>query len=655
MPTPWTSPAAPGLYGAVTAVKPSFAAVRMDVCAFVGIAPRGPARVPRAPGTRPTEAPPFRRSIAVAVESIAEYRRLYGGFDGPGRLPYAIHTFFAQGGRRAYVVRIVHDDGGEPGLAIASGAIAGTTTAPVALLARNEGRWGNTLRAGFGFAVAPLGPCFVTPTGLSFADREPLEIGALLRLGATDQVVLAYITSVRRDPDSRVSVTLDRTIPLTPTSAELVTGVIEIVDGDGNRERHTELGLAADHPRWAASVLRDASTLVYPGEALSAGLIEPLDLRRLPLAPVLPPVDAEIPQFSGGADRYTEITTGDFFDDAWLPGDPERGDGIAALAYIDDLATVIVPDLYVPEPLPSDESVRDPAPRGSPRFVACEPPPPPPTEAAAPTTGLDKLHLDPTVDLAEIVALQTAAVAAVERLGDLVLLLDVPPRLTLRQILRWRTNFHSSRVAAYHPWLYVAPDDDGRDRRISINPSAVAAGVLARQERVFGISHGPAGIHAVGVIDVAELVAADAHAELHSVGINVHLRERGGVRLSAARTLADDRAYRQLSVRRLMSLLRRTLEIQTQWAVFEPNTPQLRGDIVTGLRAYLRQLYRAGAFRGADESEGFFVRCDPRLNTRVDVDGGRMIIEIGVAPTEPLEFIVLRLVRSDDGTLAVET
>src|SRR5262245_32060097 len=98
----------------------------MDVCAFVGVAPRGPARVPwvgpdavddggrSIPEDVPTLAPerPKRRSVAVPVESFDAYRRLYGGFEGPGRLPYAVASFFEQGGRRAYIVRIVHAYGG---------------------------------------------------------------------------------------------------------------------------------------------------------------------------------------------------------------------------------------------------------------------------------------------------------------------------------------------------------------------------------------------------------------------------------------------------------------------------------------------------------------------------------------------------------------
>src|SRR5439155_805305 len=81
-------------------------------------------------------------------------------------------------------------------------------------------------------------------------------------------------------------------------------------------------------------------------------------------------------------------------------------------------------------------------------------------------------------------------------------------------------------------------------------------------------------------------------------GVNVYLHERDGIRLTAARTLSRDPAWRQLSVRRLVTMLHRALEQQMQWAVFEPNTPSLRADIRHLLENFLRRLARANAFAG---------------------------------------------------------
>ena len=106
---------APGIYPYPDVPLRALTGVRMDVCAFVGVAPRGPARVPvfdehwrdDVPCVEPER--PRRRTVAVPVESFDEYRRFYGGCEGPGLLPYAVAAFFDQGGRRAYIARIVHD------------------------------------------------------------------------------------------------------------------------------------------------------------------------------------------------------------------------------------------------------------------------------------------------------------------------------------------------------------------------------------------------------------------------------------------------------------------------------------------------------------------------------------------------------------------
>jgi len=232
-------------------------------------------------------------------------------------------------------------------------------------------------------------------------------------------------------------------------------------------------------------------------------------------------------------------------------------------------------------------------------------------------------------------------------------LLDVPPGLHQRQILAWRARFSPAYAACYHPWLDVARGDDRRDALVPVPPSAVAAGMIALSEVTFGVPTGPANLIAQGVVDLEDRVSPRRHDELHPAGVNVFLAERDGMRLTAARTLSLDPSYRQLSVRRLVTLLKRVLDRQMQWMVFEPNGPSLWADVTHMLRAYLRQLFRANAFRGATEAEAFFVQCDAQTNPRSALDAGQLVARIGVAPAEPLEFLVLQISRDGDGTLRI--
>jgi phage tail sheath protein FI len=190
---------------------------------------------------------------------------------------------------------------------------------------------------------------------------------------------------------------------------------------------------------------------------------------------------------------------------------------------------------------------------------------------------------------------------------------------------------------------------------VAVPPSAIAAGIIADRERRFGVTAGPANALALQAVRLDQTVTPREHAALHPEGINVFVLDRDGVKLTAGRTLSRDRQWRQLSVRRLLLMLRRALKRQMDWAVFEPNGPALRRDLQRILSTYLRRLYVAGAFRGDTEAEAFFVRCDDTLNPQARIDAGQLVVEIGVAPAEPLEFILLRIVRRADGDIAVES
>lgn len=677
------SPGSPGVYALPPTARRPPSGVRMDVCGFVGVAPRGPAYEPVRDETWPYDRPcmdperPRRRSVAVPVESMAEYHRLFGGFDGPGRLPFAVASFFAQGGQRAYVVRVVPRGWAreKPCTYLASGVLGGAKSCAGSLLlmARDPGTWGNRLRASLGYTARPV-TLSSEQTGvrqgarsLSSDDGVSTIIldgaggvvpGTLLRLClADDAYELRFVSTVERYDVRGTAITagLSESVSKMPEAVEVIEGILLIDDGDGRRERHTGLGLSPLHPRWMATVLCDESALVYPHHESFKSHLVPEDEHRIPRPPVLPALQAGVAtQFSGGLDGYEKLEPCDFFDSDWDAATGEPGAGVHALAWLPDLATVVVPDLYVPEPVPAAPPSM-PTPVRPAVFARCEVPLPLPTRDL-PAPALLHLRRDPQSQLGEIIHLQQQLVG-LAKTCEFVVLLDVPPGLNHRQILAWRAAFQSSFAAAYHPWLRVSGVAGDRDRvtPVLLNPSAAAAGIIASSELNLGVSHGPANALVAGAIDVEDAVPPARHAELHQAGINVYLRERDGVRLTGARTLAGaERSLRQLSVKRLMIMLRRLLARNTRWAVFEPGHPALAAELGSQIRNELRRLYRGGAFRGTTEDQAFFVRYDDTVNTPQTRDTGRVVVEVGVAPAEPLEFLVLRVARLDDGSLSVE-
>jgi hypothetical protein len=583
------------------------------------------------------------------------------------------------------VVRIVHDyrqpDGSVDVKAVALGiacasmpglrASSALGDAEIWLRARDEGAWGNRLKARLTFRTRALAipATAFTSGGFLFERGVDIVAGAVLRLD--HGLGLRTVARVARvweewDPDRallRCHAAFDAPAPLPPLGAELVEGDLAVEDGIGRVERHERLGLASSHRRWLARVLVEESALLYPGDNIDLPQGDPRRTwygRDLVIDPDLPAYQSNTfaspervpsePDFRPVEERFRDIVPADFFDPDWVSGNECAGAGVHALVELPDLSLVAVPDLYSPGPLAPVESVLDEGGAGA-DFCQCLEPVAG-TQAPRPD-DLDGLRLDPGGDLATIVALQRRLLDLADALQSFIVLLDVPPGLSQRAMLRWRGQCHSMYAAAYHPWLLVARADDQRDVSVRVPPSAIAAGIIARRERAFGVQYGPANELAAGVFDVVDRVTPVRHDELHQLAINVYLRERDGVRLSAGRTLSPDAGYRQLSVRRLMTMLRRVLDQQMQWVVFEPNTPQLRGDIRNQLDAFLRQLYAANAFAGARAEEAFFVRCDDELNTPAVVDQGRLLAYIGVAPAEPLEFLVLQIARDGDGTLRI--
>ena len=652
---------APGVYYLPDTPIRQLSGVRMDVCAFVGVAPRGPVRVPVVDQTwtddRPSVEPgrPLERTAAYAVESFDAYRLLYGGFEGPGLLPYAVASFFEQGGRRAYIARIVHEygDPGKNAARVAAGTVAGATTSagPLVLRARNEGSWGNGLTASLGFSRTPVSidSASAKKTGFDLSAGFALPIGALLALTLPDGTVeyrfaAEILQTGRANAPGRISsVVFDQAASDAPVGVEMWEGVLSLDDGDGRTELHNGLGCSPDHPRWMATVLCWESDLVVPDVSWIAASVKPK-----PDAPGL--------AFAGGEDGYGDITPDDFFDPLWTPADDTPGVGVQSLALLEDLSIVVVPDLYSPEPLAPEENIVSPVSLAGPEFARCVDPPLGPTQQAA-VPDLAGLRLDPRLpsDLARIEAYQAQLVAFAEQVRSFIVLLDVPPGLNQRQILRWRGPYNSYWAGCYHPWIMVSRRDDQRDALVRVPPSAIAAGIVARIENAFGVPYGPANALVAEAVDVADVVSPARHDELHPQGINVYLRERDGIRLTAARTLSRDPAWRQLSVRRLITMICRSLLQQMQWIVFEPNNAALRAEVRRLITVFLRRLFRLGAFKGASEEESFFVACDETLNPQRVLDAGQLIAEIGVAPSEPLEFIVVQLSRPGDGTLTLET
>jgi phage tail sheath protein FI len=202
--------------------------------------------------------------------------------------------------------------------------------------------------------------------------------------------------------------------------------------------------------------------------------------------------------------------------------------------------------------------------------------------------------------------------------------------------------------ALYYPWIRI---DKGR----IVPPSGHIAGIFARSDAKVGVFKAPANEEVMGAFDLCggvpgqftELrITNEIQDQLNPQGINCLRAFPGrGIRVWGARSLNNGPEWRYVNVCRLVITLRRWIEMNMTWVSFEPNTPQLWVRIALELTVYLTDLWRAGALTGQTAAEGFYIKCDVETNPRPVIEAGQVVTEIGLAPTRPAEFVVVRIVH----------
>ncbi len=211
----------------------------------------------------------------------------------------------------------------------------------------------------------------------------------------------------------------------------------------------------------------------------------------------------------------------------------------------------------------------------------------------------------------------------------------------------------SSYAATYYPWVRVF--DPRTNDTLLVPPSGHVTGIYARTDVERGVHKAPANETLRGIVQVdingtrrpLEFIVARREQDiLNPRGINVIRDFRGdgrGIRVWGARTISSDPQWRYVNVRRLMLFIEESIDEGTQWVVFEPNDEPLWARVRQTIRNFLLLVWRTGALQGEVEEMAFFVRCDRTTMTQADIDAGRLICVIGVAPVKPAEFVIFRI------------
>jgi phage tail sheath protein FI len=306
---------------------------------------------------------------------------------------------------------------------------------------------------------------------------------------------------------------------------------------------------------------------------------------------------------SGGQDGSGDLTL------EHLIGDPDAAirRGAAVLDRVDSVSLIAVPDLFAPPP--------GLARTGAQRFTA-----------------------------GAILDAQTALVNQCLRRGDRMAILDAPP-VARDAALRHRQALPNEGLAAlYHPWVAVRDPHALNGLVRFVPPSGHVAGMIARVDRLRGVHKPPANEVLEGVFDLAEAIDDTAHGQLNERAINaIRVVPGRGVLVLGARTLSLDYRWRYVNVRRLFTMIGEALDSGMQWAVFEPNNPQLWRHVDRAVRGFLERLYRVGMLDGATSDDAYAVRCDDTTNPPDSTDTGRLTCVVGLQPPYPAEFVVVRI------------
>lgn len=195
--------------------------------------------------------------------------------------------------------------------------------------------------------------------------------------------------------------------------------------------------------------------------------------------------------------------------------------------------------------------------------------------------------------------------------------------------------------AYYFPWIEVYDPYKGN---IHVPPSGAMAGIYARSDAERGVHKAPANEIVRGALGLRYQVTKGEQDILNPKGINcIRYFPNRGIRVWGARTLSSDASWRYINVRRLFNMAEQSIELGTQWVVFEPNDERLWKRVTRDITAFLLRLWRQGALFGSTPEEAFYVKCDAETNPPEVIDAGQLVVEIGMCPTKPAEFVIFRI------------
>ena len=469
--------------------------------------------------------------------------------------------------------------------------------------ALNEGEWGNRIK------IIVVGDkhlsssklTFDAPSGQKYIDLETvvgMEKGTLLLLPNKQYVSVDDV--INSESTKRVILTNNLT-------AKLLTGEIVqtvefdlIVRYDEYEEDYRYLSLVADHSRYLTKIITP-TTSSFITVSVPTGSNPQSPYQKIPMPP-----QGDDPgwMLKGGKDGipFSSEANAVYVGNDFL--EPTLRTGLFALKNIDGISIVAVPGL-------SSKDYKN---------------------------------------------IQSKLINHCEIMGDRFAVLDSEKEADTTAIQSQRNLFDSKYAAIYYPWISIF--DPLSQQQIDMPPSGHVCGIYARSDTERGVHKAPANEVVSGALDL-EVMSSGLRAiitkgqqdVLNPKGINCIRAFPGrGIRVWGARTISSDPLWHYVNVRRLFIYVEKSINDGTQWVVFEPNDEKLWARVKQTINQFLTTVWRSGALMGTTQDEAFFVKCDRSTMTQDDIDTGKLIVLIGIAPVKPAEFVIFRIAQVAKGS-----
>ncbi len=522
------------------------------------------------------------------VTNPADFKRMYGGYLSENEfgeyrfLAYAIDQFFLNGGSRCFVSRVAPKDA-----ACSVGYAPSKEAAVIRLEAKNPGIWGDNIR----IVAAPASKArtqVLETLEMAGGKRYVVKNGAGFHAGDVvaftngEQVIY---NKVVKSQDNIL--TLEQEFTEDVVDKELLPAKVlttcefslEISCND-LVEVYDNLSLNISSSAYIEKKLAKSDLITVQCVGAGEGLIAPFEAIAGPGKAV-----ASIVLTGGSNGSVSSVTAAEFIGEDYGAG---KRTGIQSFLDNDMVSLMAVPGVT-----------------------------------------------DPNVQL--------MLVAHCEKLGSRFAVLDIPrDARKVQDLIAHRDIFDTNYAALYHPWLNVFDPLDKKN--IAIPPSGSVLGIYARSDNTRGVHKAPANEVVRGCVGLDCQFNTGEQDILNPRGINLIRSFPGqGIRVWGARTATSNASWKYINVRRLFIFIEESIKANTSWAVFEPNDEVLWVRVQRTISVFLNGLWRGGSLAGTSPEEAFFVNIGRDTMSQDDIDNGRLICVIGVAPVKPAEFVIFRI------------